>query len=36
MLEDLGFPGTRIWVEALPDDATMAAQALAGLALLGR
>jgi GGDEF domain-containing protein len=35
MLEDLGFPGTRIWVEALPDDATMAAQALAGLALLG-
>ena len=36
MLEDLGFPGTRIWVEALPDDPVMAAQALAGLALLGR
>jgi GGDEF domain-containing protein len=33
---DLGFPRTRIWVEALPDDAEMAAQALAGLALLGR
>ena len=36
MLAELGFPRTRIWVEALPDDATMAAQALAGLALLGR
>jgi GGDEF domain-containing protein len=36
LLADLGFPRTRIWVEALPDDATMAAQALAGLALLGR
>ena len=36
LLEDLGLQRTRIWVEALPDDATMAAQALAGLALLGR
>ncbi len=36
LLHELGFPRTRIWVEALPDDAAMAAQALAGLALLGR
>jgi hypothetical protein len=35
MLEEVGFPGVRIWVEALPDDPSMAAQALAGLALLG-
>ncbi len=36
LLRDVGFPRTRIWVEALPDDAAMAAQALAGLAHLGR
>ena len=36
LLHELGFPRTRIWVEALPEDATLAAQALAGLALLGR
>jgi GGDEF domain-containing protein len=36
LLHDLGFPRTRVWVEALPDDAAMAAQALVGLTLLGR
>ncbi len=35
LLAELGFPRTRIWVEALPDDAAMAAAALAGLTLLG-
>jgi GGDEF domain-containing protein len=35
LLDDLGFGRTRVWVEALPDDAAMAAQALAGLALMG-